>query len=121
MIKIGPGLGSMYFSARKASGPPALIDAVFVSGAGTEDANGLYVPNNIQAGRTAYINANGVGIVWNGEEYRIGASGGYGDLYYVSDNIAGSPNTNPWNGTYITTSEGSDPPPTVRQATTADS
>ena len=100
---------------------PALIDAVFVLGAGTEDANGLYVPDGTSGGRTAYINnASGVGILWNGEEYRIGQSSGWGDHLYVSNNIAGSPNTYPWNGIYITTGEGSDPPPTVRQATTAD-
>ena len=102
---------------------PALIDAVFVSGAGTEEANGLYVPNGIIGGRTAYINnapTSGVGIVYNGEEYRIGAGGGFGDLYYVSDNIAGAPNTDPWDGIYITTGDGTEPPPTVRQATAAD-
>ena len=121
MIKIGPGLGSVYFSARRASSPATLIDAVFVSDAGTVEANGLYVPNGTIGGRTAYINnASGVGIVWNGEEYRIGQGGGYGDLLYYSDNIAGATNTYPWDGIYIT-SEGSDPPPTVRQATTADS
>jgi len=102
-----------------ASSAPALIDAVFASGAGTEDANGLASPDGTSGGQTKYTNANSVSFVWNGEEYRIGASGGMGDLYYISDNIAGAPNSDPWDGIYIT-SEGTEPAPTVRQATTAD-
>jgi len=123
MIKIGMGIGSAYFAARNAGSagsPPVLIDAVFVSGAGTEDANGLFIPDGTSGGRTAYTNANGVGFVWNGEEYRIGASGGMADLYYISDNIAGAPNSNPWDGIYLTSGDGTDPAPTVRQATSAD-
>jgi hypothetical protein len=48
MIKIGPGLGSIYFSARKIT--PTLINAVFVSGAGSEDANGLFSPDGTVGG-----------------------------------------------------------------------
>ncbi len=124
MIKIGIGLGSRYFAARNAgsaSSPPVLIDAVFVSGAGTEEANGLYMPNGTIGGRTRYTNAlTGVSFVWSGEEYLIGASGGFGDIFYASDNIAGAPNSNPWDGIYINNGDGIDPAPTVRQATSAD-
>jgi hypothetical protein len=115
MIKIGPGLGSIYFSARKIT--PTLINAVFVSGAGSEDANGLFSPDGTVGGRTKYTNAlTGVSFVWNGSEYLIAASGGGGDIYYFSTN---SP-ANPWSGTYLTAGDGQDPIPTVRQATSAD-
>jgi len=104
------------------AGAPTLIDAVFASGAGTAEVNGLYIPDGTTGGRTRYTNAlTGVSFAWNGEEYRIGASGGMGDLYYGSDNIAGAPNSDPWDGIYITNGDGADPPPTVRQATSADS
>jgi len=99
-----------------ASSAPALIDAVFVSGAGTENANGLSSPDGTSGGRTKYTNANSVSFVWDSSEYYIRASGGGGDIYYFSTN---SP-ANPWSGTYITAGDGSDPAPTVRQGTTAD-
>lgn len=102
---------------RSGGGASALIDAVFASGAGTEDANGLFSPDGTINSRTKYINAvTGVSFVWNGAEYRIGASGGFGDLYYFSTNAP----ANPWSGIYVTAVDGTEPPPTVRQATTAD-
>ena len=109
----------MYFSARRASSPATLIDAVFVSDAGTVEANGLYVPNGTVGGRTAYLNTNAsdMQIVWDSGQsvYRIAISG-FGDLFYYTSN---SP-ANPWDGIYLIY-EGSEPLPTVRQATTADS
>ena len=110
----------MYFSARRASSPATLIDAVFVSDAGTVEANGLYVPNGTVGGRTAYLNTNAsdMQIVWDSGQsvYRIAISG-FGDLFYYTSN---SP-ANPWSGIYVVAAEGSNPLPTVRQATTADS
>jgi hypothetical protein len=104
-------------SAFRSGGTSALINAVFVSGAGTEDANGLFNPDGTINSRTKYSNAvTGVSFVWNGAEYRIGASGGFGDLYYISTNAP----ANPWAGIYVTAGDGTEPPPTVRQATTAD-
>jgi hypothetical protein len=98
------------------AGAPTLIDAVFVSGAGTEEANGLYIPNGTIGGRTTYLNTNasGVNIYWDNvyNIYRILVS----DLLYYTSN---SP-ANPWDGIYLIY-EGSEPLPTVRQATTADS
>ena len=94
---------------------PTLVNAVFVSGAGTEEANGLYIPNGTIGGRTTYFNTNasGIYIFWDNvyNIYRILVS----DLLYYTSN---SP-ANPWNGIYLTY-EGSDPVPTVRQATSAD-
>ena len=67
---------------RSGGGAPALIDAVFVSGAGTEEVNGLFSPDGTINSRTKYTNAiTSASFVWNGSEYRIGASGGFGDLY----------------------------------------
>jgi hypothetical protein len=111
------GVFTSAFGLSAASGAPTLIDAVFVLGAGTEDANGLFSPDGTIGGRTKYTNAiTSVSFVWNGAEYRIGASGGFGDLYYVSTNAP----VNPWAGIYVTAGDGTEPPPTVRQATTAD-
>jgi hypothetical protein len=99
----------------------ALVDAVFASGAGSTDVNGLYLPDGMVAGRTRYTRyVSASSFVWNGEEYVIRYGSGFGDVQYSSDNIAGAPNSNPWDGIYITSGDGSDPPPTVRQATTAD-
>lgn len=98
-------------------GAPALIDAVFASGAGTEDANGLFSPDGTINSRTKYTNATtSVSFAWNGAEYQIAAGGGGGDIYYISTNTP----ANPWSGIYVTSGDGSEPPPTVRQATTAD-
>ena len=120
MIKIGLGLGSVYFSARNAGsagGPATLIDAVFASSAGEPLVDGLYIADGTFGGRTRYTNANAFSFVWNGVQYRISNSGGFGDIFYTSgDGLA-----NPWDGTYTTAVDGTDPPPTVRQATTADS
>ena len=102
---------------RGGASAPALIDAVFASGAGTEDANGLFSPDGTINSRTKYTNATtSVSFAWNFAEYQIAASGGIGDIYYISTNAP----ANPWSGIYVTSGDGSEPPPTVRQATTAD-
>jgi len=93
--------------------------AVVVSGAGTAEANGLYSYDGAQAGRTKYTNAQGVSIVWNGVDQYLIRLGGTGDIYYQSPTSTIT-EFFPWSGPYTTGGDGSEPVPTVRQATLAD-
>ena len=97
---------------------PTFIDALFVSGAGSAEANGLYTRDGLLNSRTRYTNDDNVSFVWDGiNRYIIRASRGLGDNLYIS--TASSP-ANPWTAIYTTSNDGTNPPPTVRQATTAD-
>ncbi len=96
---------------------PTLINAVFVSGAGSEDANGLHIPNGTVNGRTRYTKVDFLAsVMWDGTQYRIAAGNGNGDIFYYTNNGP----ANPWSGIYGFGGDGSDPVPTVRQATSAD-
>ena len=94
-------------------------NAVFVSGAGTAEANGLYSVDGTQAGQPKYINDQGVTIVWNGVDQYLIRFGGAGDIYYTSLTLVGALFF-PWSRAYTTGGDGSEPAPTVRQATLAD-
>ena len=99
-----------------------LVDAVVVEGAGTEEANGLYLPNGTVSGRPQYSKAgafptppsNARSIFWDSGTWLI-----YGDAeleLYASASTANSPLGLTWSAG----SDGVEPAPTVRQATVAD-
>jgi hypothetical protein len=100
------------------AGVSTLIDAVFASGAGTVEANGLYIPNGTINSRTRYTKVDvSASFAWDGTQYRLASGLGGGDIFYYTTNGP----INPWSGTYLTSGDGAEPVPTVRQATTADS
>ena len=96
---------------------PTFVNAVFVSGAGSATANGLFILDGTSGGKAKYTNDNNVSLVYVTNKYEIRLNKGIGGTLYSS--IASSPN-NPWNTIYTVGASGSGPPPTVRQATTAD-
>jgi len=95
---------------------PAFVNAVFVSGAGSATANGLFILDGSSGGKTKYTNDNDVSFVYVTNKYEIKLNKGIGSTLYSSTTI---PN-NSWNAIYAVGASGSGPPPTVLQATTAD-
>jgi hypothetical protein len=91
--------------------------AVFVSGAGTEDVNGVYQPTGTQNGRTLYSlggNLESVTIYWTGSVWRISSDVTGTLVYYVSDNVL-----SPWLGTWTAVS-GASPVAVVAESARAD-
>lgn len=82
---------------------------VVVSGAGTADANGTYLPNGTLNGKAAYLKDGGIEeIWWTGTQWNIGTASG---IYNSTDNT-----TYPWQATTWNQGSASLPVPTVAQS-----
>jgi hypothetical protein len=106
VIAFATGKAKVYEEIARTPLPPTTFNAVIVSGAGSEEANGVFALSGTNEGKGIWGDLSGVYVWWEDGQWKVQSSG-EGVLYQSSDDTEF-----PWEATYEA-NNGLEPVPTL--------